>query len=259
MRLHRYMALCGIASRRKCEEIILEGRVEVNGEVVNTLGSLVEEGDTVTVDGKPLGFADSATYILNKPKGYLTTLFDPQNRATVKELIPEAAPNIKPVGRLDKDTSGLLLLTNDGDLAARITHPRYGVEKEYKVTVYGIPDERDLRRLREGVTIDGGRTAPALVDLIHADAYGRRATLMIVLHEGRKRQVRLMTEAVGHPTLELERVRIGFLRLKGMRPGECRKLGQADLARLKEMVGLDPDSKKPKPVNRARASEPSTD
>lgn len=238
MRLHKYIASSGITSRRKAEEMILEGRVTVDGELITELGTKVNEGQVVAVDGNVIAAAEKVTVILNKPKGYITTTSDERGRPIVTQLLPPSLRHLKPVGRLDKDTTGLILLTSDGDFALRLTHPRYGIEKEYKVTVSGVPDEKDLRRLASGVTIEGKRTAPAEITLVYADPNGRHAVLNLVIHEGRKRQVRLMTEAVGHPTLELERVRIGHLKIKGMRPGEVRRLGMVDLNRLRTAVGL---------------------
>lgn len=239
MRLHRFLALCGVASRRRAEEIILEGRVQVNGEVVNTLGTKVLETDVVLVDGAPIHRAELRVYLLNKPAGFVTTMFDPQRRRTVRDLVPESAGPVKPVGRLDMQSQGLLLLTNDGDLAARLTHPRYGVEKEYDAILQGYPDEKTLARLRRGMGIDGRKTAPSEWDIVSHNGKDRTTRLRVVLHEGRNRQIRKMAEAVGHPVQSLRRVRIGPLTIKGMNEGELRLLGQKEYAMLRRLVRLD--------------------
>ncbi|MBX3097016.1 MAG: rRNA pseudouridine synthase [Fimbriimonadaceae bacterium] len=232
MRLHRYLAQCGIASRRKAEEIILEGRVAVDGKIITELGTKVDEGNVVTLDGARVSLPEHAYFVLNKPKGYVTTLSDDRKRPTVVKFFPSSPAGLKPVGRLDKDSSGLLLISNDGDFAMRLTHPRYGVEKEYEVSVSGVPNERDLGRLERGMTIDGQHMSVDTVTVSYAAPNGNKAVLRMILHEGRNRQIRKMTEFIGHPTTDLTRVRIGHLKLKGMRPGECRRLGNSDIERL---------------------------
>ena len=215
-----------MASRRAAEELIAAGRVLVNGRTA-TLGDRVDpETDTVEVDGVRLGVAPGLVYyLLNKPSGVVTTASDPQGRPTVVDLVPPE-PRVFPVGRLDAETEGLLLLTNDGDLAHRLTHPSHGVEKEYLAEVRGRPPAGALRRLREGVELDDGVTAPARVSLVAPGA------LRIVIHEGRNRQVRRMCEAVGHPVVRLVRVRIGPLRDQRLRPGSWRRLDQKELRAL---------------------------
>ncbi|MCA0361552.1 MAG: rRNA pseudouridine synthase [Armatimonadetes bacterium] len=240
MRLHKFLAHCGVASRRKAEEIILAGRVTVNGEPVIELGTKVEPDDVVTLDGNRVGLAQHATYLFFKPRNVMTTLDDPQGRPTVRQYMPPSAPVVKPVGRLDFQTDGLLLLTNDGDLAMRLTHARYGIEKEYKATVSGYPDERTLRRLRAGLVIEGKRTAPAVFDVIKYSEKTGTTDLCVILHEGRKRQIRVMMEMVGHPVVNLRRVRIAHLTTKGMVSGELRLLGMKDVERLRQAVGLPP-------------------
>ncbi|MCW5937613.1 MAG: rRNA pseudouridine synthase [Fimbriimonadaceae bacterium] len=236
MRIHRYIASSGLCSRRKAEEMIREGRVTLNGSLVVELGVPVKDGDQVAVDGQAVRPASLQYIVLNKPKGVVTTLTDPQRRPTVASFMPPSAIGLKPVGRLDMETEGLLILTNDGELAMRLTHPRYGVEKEYEAQVAGVPDEAAVNKLRKGVFVDGRKTAPAKVDLLGHD--GTTARLSITIHEGRKRQVRLMCMAVGHPVQELRRVRIGPLRLKGMRPGEARVIGVQQVRTLQKLVGL---------------------
>jgi 23S rRNA pseudouridine2605 synthase len=212
--------------------------VTVNGEPVLIQGVKVSPDDEIAVDGTTLGIAKSFTLLLNKPLGVVTTLDDPQGRPTILRYLPNLGVQLKPVGRLDMDTEGLLVITNDGELANRLAHPRYGVEKEYQATVEGIPDEKALARLRNGVFVEGRKTAPCQVRVAHADLKRNQTVLNLILHEGRNRQVRLMGEAVGHPVRSLKRVRYGPFHLKGMRPGEARLLGKKEVEELRKLVGL---------------------
>ena len=237
-RLHVRIAHSGLCSRRAAEKLIQEGRVTVNGETVREMGLSVAPTDEVRVDGQKLVEARSYTLLLNKPKGVVTTLSDPQGRPTIVRFLPDYGVQLKPVGRLDMDTSGLLLVTNDGELAHRLMHPRYGVEKEYLAVVRGIPDEKALEKLRRGVYIEGGRTSPARVEMHPGEKSQNSRSLRITLHEGRKRQVRQMCEAVGHPVLSLKRVRFGPFLLRGMREGECRLLGKQEIEQLRRSVEL---------------------
>lgn len=236
VRLHRFIAQCGVCSRRKAEVMIAEGRVAVNGETIVRPGTLVSNADEVRVDDKVLQRQRLVYIVMHKPRGYLTTMNDEFGRQTVADILPDVGATLKPVGRLDKDTDGVLLFTNDGELAARLTHPRYGVEKEYEATVVGTPGERALGRLRNGVKVEGRLTRPAKVDVLSSRERGTK--LRFVLTEGRKRQVRLMCEAVGHPVTRLRRVRFGPLRLKGIRPGECKVLGKSQVDALKSLAGM---------------------
>jgi 23S rRNA pseudouridine2605 synthase len=217
-RLQRTLARVGFGSRRVCEDLIAEGRVTVNGQVAE-LGRRVDpDHDRVAVDGVAIGVRpDLVHHLLNKPAGVVTTTSDPQGRPTVVELVP-AHPRVFPVGRLDADTEGLLLLTNDGELAHRLTHPSFGVDKEYLVWVDGEPTRGALRRLRQGVELEDGITAPARVSTMAPDL------LRITIHEGRNRQIRRMAEAVGHPVRRLVRVRIGPLTDAKLAPGAWRPL-----------------------------------
>ena len=239
IRLQKVLAQRGYGSRRLCEELIESGRVRVNGEVA-VLGRRIDpDHDLVEVDGHHVGVRpDLVYYLLNKPTGVVTTAKDPQGRRTVVELVPDE-PRVFPVGRLDYDTEGLLLLTNDGELTNRLTHPRYGVEKEYLAEVSGIVSAGALRQLRDGVELDDGRTAPAKV------SQPDRGVLRIAIHEGRNRQVRRMCEAVGHPVTRLVRVRIGPLTDRRLAPGSWRPLTPAELKSLEQAVA--PSAGAPEP------------
>lgn len=232
-RLQKVLAERGWGSRRVCEDLISSGRVTVNGETA-VLGRRVDtSNDMVEVDGVPIGVRPGLVYyLLNKPEGVITTAHDPQGRPTVVGLVPPE-PRVYPVGRLDLDTSGLLLLTNDGDLANRLAHPSHGVEKEYLAEVRGRPSSGVVRRLREGVELDDGRTAPARV------SQPDPGVLRITIHEGRNRQVRRMCEAVGYPVLRLVRVRIGPLRDASLAPGQWRELTTAEVRGLVEAASGD--------------------
>jgi len=232
-RLQKVLAVRGWGSRRVCEDMISEGRVTVNGEIA-VLGRRVDtEHDTVEVDGVPIGLKPGLVYyLLNKPTGVVTTAYDPQGRPTIVELVP-AEPRVYPVGRLDQGTEGLILLTNDGDLAHRLAHPSHGVEKEYLAEVEGQPGGGAVRRLREGIELEDGMTAPAKV------SQPSPGVLRITIHEGRNRQVRRMCEAVGHPVQRLIRVRIGPLRDAQLAPGQWRELTQAEVRSLVEAASDD--------------------
>lgn len=232
-RLQKVLAVRGWGSRRVCEDMISDGRVTVNGEVA-VLGRRVDtDHDLVEVDGVPIGVKPGLVYyLLNKPEGVVTTAHDPQGRPTVVEIVP-TEPRVYPVGRLDVGTEGLLLLTNDGDLAHRLAHPSHGVEKEYLAEVDGAPNAGAVRRLRDGVELEDGTTAPAKV------SQPSPGVLRITIHEGRNRQVRRMCEAVGHPVQRLVRVRIGPLRDAQLKPGEWRELTQAEVRSLVEAAAGD--------------------
>jgi 23S rRNA pseudouridine2605 synthase len=234
VRLNAYLARAGVASRRRADDLIRAGRVRVNGEV-GQLNTVVGRRDVVEVDDKRIERQPLSYVLLHKPAGVVTTASDPQGRPTVVELVPHE-PRVVPVGRLDVDTTGALLLTNDGDLAHRLAHPRYGVPKVYEADVVGSPSADALARLREGVELEDGVTAPASV---RALARGDRSTrLELTLHEGRKRQIRRMCEAVGHPVRGLRRVRYAGLDVEGLEPGEWRELTSGEVAALKAAVRL---------------------
>ena len=231
IRLQKVLAQAGFGSRRAAEDLIAGGRVAVNGTTA-ILGARVDpEHDRVEVDGIPISLRRGLVYyLLNKPRGVVTTAADPQGRQTVLDLVP-VEPRVFPVGRLDADTEGLLLLTNDGDLTHRLTHPSYGVEKEYLAAVDGAPTPGAVRALREGVELDDGVTAPARVAAVE------KSVLRIVIHEGRNRQVRRMCAAVGHPVRRLVRTRIGPLRDRQLKPGQWRPLTIAEVRALEAAAG----------------------
>jgi pseudouridine synthase len=238
-RLARFLAHAGVASRRHAEELIAAGRVQVNGATITTQGVRIHpERDHVSVDGKPVQALVQHVYVLlHKPAGYLSTVKDPHGRPTVLDLLPSELRllHIYPVGRLDLDTSGLLLLTNDGDFALRLSHPRYETEKHYEALVRGVPTSDVLARLRRGVTIleDDGRqyqTSPARVRRLRRA--GSDTWLALTIHEGHKRQVRRMLEVVGHHVIQLVRVQLGPLTLQGVPPGQWRSLTDAEVAAL---------------------------
>ena len=229
-RLQKVLARVGIGSRRVCEDLIAEGRVLVDGEVA-VLGRRVDvETVLIEVDGAPVGVRpDLVHYLLNKPAGVVSTADDPQGRPTVVGMVP-TEPRVFPVGRLDLDTEGLLLLTNDGELTHRLTHPSFGVEKEYVAEVLGEPSRGALRRLREGIELDDGTTAPARAALLDP------SVLRLTIHEGRNRQVRRMCEAIGHPVVRLIRTRIGPLADRSLAPGAWRELTGDELRSLQRAV-----------------------
>jgi pseudouridine synthase len=249
-RLQKILANAGVASRRAAEEMIAAGRVRVNGEVVTEMGVRADAGkDRIEVDGKAIaarkqggqGQAEHVYIALNKPVGVVTTAKDTHGRRTVLDLLEdgrlrEKGVRVYPVGRLDAESTGLLLLTDDGDLTFRVTHPRYGIEKEYRALVRGHPTPAALGRLRHGVEIEGEMTAPAKVEAVGQQE--GNTWLRITIHEGRKRQVRLMAAGVGHPVIELQRVRFGPLSLGSLAPGKWRFLAVHEVQGLYKAVGL---------------------
>jgi 23S rRNA pseudouridine2605 synthase len=238
-RLQKILSAAGVASRRASEQMILEGRVSVNGETVRELGTKADPSrDNIKVDGRRIKTAITHRYIvLYKPKGYVTTRSDPEKRRTVMDLIGEG-DYIYPVGRLDYDSEGLLLMMTDGDLAAKLTHPRHEVDKVYEVIVMGTPDPRTIEKLRKGVFIEGGRTSPAAVH-VGTTVKGHKPTtkLTITIHEGRNRQIRNMCSAVGLPVRDLRRVKMGPIGLGRMKPGQWRDLTPDEVRRLKSAIG----------------------
>ena len=237
MRLQKFMATCGVASRRASEAIIASGRVTVNG-VPATVGMSVDpDADTVCLDGKPLGEERLVYLVLNKPPNVVTSVKDTHGRKTVLDCIHPPQGRVFPVGRLDIDVTGALLLTNDGELAYRLTHPRFRADKVYLAKVEGKMLPEEARRLETGVELEDGKTASCRVTIVKEDL---RATLVrLVLHEGRKRQVKRMCAAVGHPVWELRRISFGGVDVKGLDPGAWRHLSPSEIKGLGKLVGLN--------------------
>jgi 23S rRNA pseudouridine2605 synthase len=232
VRLQKYLAHAGVASRRKAEDFIAAGHVRVNGAVVRELGTTVSERDRVELAGKLVRLPSEKRYlVLNKPEQVMTTMRDPAGRRTVASLVPREGGRVVPVGRLDYDTSGVLLLTNDGDLAHVLTHPRYGVEKTYRVVVQGRLQGEDMKRFIAGMALGDGKTAPAKVRVVRAGSAA--SELDVTIHEGRNRQVRRMFEATAHPVLSLVRLRFGPLALGDLRVGTWREATDKELAELR--------------------------
>lgn len=231
-RLQKILSQAGVASRRAAEQLMLDGRVTVNGRTVRELGTKADaSSDDIRVDGRRIKLPAHHVYLLlNKPPGYVTTRADPQRRPTVIDLLAGVREYVYPVGRLDFDSEGLLLLTNDGDLAARLTHPSHGVPRVYEARVLGLPDNRDLERLSRGIVLEGHRTAPAEIERVAVK--GDRTLLRVTLREGRNRQIRKMCEAIGHPVEQLRRVAIGPLRDTRLKLGQWRPLSAQELTRL---------------------------
>jgi pseudouridine synthase len=270
-RLQKILSQAGVASRRAAERLIADGRVTLNGKTVLEMGTKADaERDDIRVDGRRLHAPERKRYILlNKPSGYVSTRSDPQRRRTVMDLLAGVREYVYPVGRLDYDTEGLLLLTNDGDLAARLTHPRHGVERCYEARVAGMPDADALRQLREGIPLDGRRTLPAEATLLNArrdggpkgpqpregrpkglqlraGAQSREGVLQLTIREGRNRQVRRMLEAVGHPVRELTRTRIGPLTDRRLKPGAWRDLTTAEITTLQALANRPAPTRPPR-------------
>jgi pseudouridine synthase len=234
-RLQKILSQAGVASRRAAEKLIADGRVTVNGKTILTMGVKADpQQDDIRVDGRRIKAAAQPRYILlYKPTGFVTTRSDPQRRRTVIDLLAGVREYVYPVGRLDYDTEGLLLLTNDGDLAARLTHPRHGVARTYEARVAGMPDREALERLRNGIPLDGKRTLPADVVLLNEGRRDRDGIVRLTIREGRNRQVRRMCEAVGHPVQQLKRTKFGSVGDRKLKPGQWRELTPQEVAALK--------------------------
>jgi 23S rRNA pseudouridine2605 synthase len=240
LRLQKILSTAGVASRRAAEKLILEGRVSVNGETIREMGSKADpDTDEIRVDGRRIKRAQRLRYfLLNKPRGYVTTRSDPEMRPTVMDLLKGVREYVYPVGRLDFDSEGLLILTNDGDLAAKLTHPSHEVDRVYEAQVLGVPDAHDIDRLSRGVVIEGRRTSPAKIERLTDNRRGGDTSLLrITIHEGRTRQVRKMCDAIGHPVRTLRRIRIGPITDKHLRAGAFRELSAEEIRRLRNATG----------------------
>ena len=240
MRLNRFLARAGAASRRGADALIEAGRVRLNGETVTQLGTTIDpDSDVVELDGVAVTLPQSLTYIaLNKPPGYVVTMSDPHARRTVADLVNGVPPGVVPVGRLDAGTEGLLILTDDGELAHRIAHPSYEIDKVYEVEAKGTLSEEERLRLEAGLMLDGRLTSPAAVRVISSTA--RTTIARMTIHEGRKRQVRRMFELVGHPVTALKRTRVGPVELGDLPRGQWRYLTDDQLRALREALGMSP-------------------
>jgi 23S rRNA pseudouridine2605 synthase len=235
VRLAKYLAHAGVASRRAAERLIAAGRVQVDGEVVTDPARDVDERNRIIADGHAVAPEPLEYHLVNKPVGVVSTARDPGGRATITDLVDSTA-RLYPVGRLDADSSGLTLLTNDGELANRLMHPRYEVDKRYRVRVRGVPSKAAIASLRAGVELDDGKTRPARVEVVDSD--GRDSVLEVTIHEGRKRIVRRMLDAVGHPVLALERIALGPLELGRLRPGTARRIRPRELEALRHAARI---------------------
>ncbi len=229
MRLQKFMADCGVASRRKCEELILQGRVSVNGEVVTQLGTCVEDNDSVVFDGVNLQHKKKTYIMLYKPDKVVSTASDPEGRTTVLDLVP-SKERLYPVGRLDYHTQGLILLVNDGDIAYKLTHPKFEIEKEYLCTIQDRITKEEILKLESGVVIDGEKTSAAKIKTVEETQH--TTSLSVIIHEGKNRQVRKMFEAINKKVLHLTRMRHGELVLTGLKPGQWRLLNKEEMEYL---------------------------
>lgn len=233
MLLIKYLSHAGVEARRKCEAIIKAGRVTVSGKLVTDPAFEVAANSTVKVDNRPVQISDHQYYLLNKPHGVISTARDPHGRDKVTDLVPKKG-RLYPVGRLDADTTGLILVTNDGDLANLLTHPRYEVPKTYRATLAGYLPQTSVKRLRSGIELEDGKTGRAGVKLLRAG--GRESRADITIREGKNRQVRRMFAALGHPVVSLERVQFGTIKLGGLSPGQFRQLAPSEVTTLKKMA-----------------------
>ncbi|OAB32653.1 pseudouridine synthase [Paenibacillus macquariensis subsp. defensor] len=243
-RLQKILAQAGIASRRKCEDLIVAGKVEVNGEVVTTLGTKADpDQDIITVSGRPIRNEKKVYLVMNKPKGVITSASDPEGRKIVSDYLRDIKERVYPVGRLDYDTEGLLLLTNDGEFANLLTHPKHHVPKTYMATVKGVPHGTELDKLKQGIMLDDGMTSPAEVEYKDIDTAKNEATISITIHEGRNRQVRRMFEAISHPVIKLKRISFGELLLQNLKRGLFRHLTKNE---VEDLIKLAKSPKLPK-------------
>lgn len=235
-RLQKVIAHAGFASRRKAEQLIIEGNVKVNGKIVKELGVKVTPSDRVEVNGIPVEREEPVYFLLYKPRGVISSVADDKGRKVVTDYLQNIKQRIYPVGRLDFDTSGLLLLTNDGEFANLLMHPKSEVEKVYVAKVKGIPSREKMRSLEKGIRLEDGKTAPAKTKMLSMDKKKQTAIIELTIHEGRNRQVRRMLEAVGHPVMKLKRERYGFLTLQGLKAGDARELTVHEVKQLRTLA-----------------------
>ncbi|WP_088010719.1 23S rRNA pseudouridine(2605) synthase RluB [Gottfriedia acidiceleris] len=239
-RLQKVIARAGIASRRKAEELIKEGKVKVNGQVVTELGVKVSGNDRVEVEEIPIDKEEPVYFLLYKPSGVISSVSDDKGRKVVTDFFPMIKQRIYPIGRLDFDTSGIILLTNDGEFSNLLQHPKYEIDKEYIAKVKGIPSKEGLRKLERGIVLEDGKTAPAQVKMISLDKSKNTAIVRLIIHEGRNRQVKRMLEAIGTPVMKLKRERYAFLDLSGLTPGDARELSPHEVKKLRAMASAKP-------------------
>ncbi|MBD1378663.1 23S rRNA pseudouridine(2605) synthase RluB [Metabacillus arenae] len=235
-RLQKVIAHAGVASRRKAEEFITEGKVRVNGKIVKELGTKVSQNDKIEVNGIPVEREMPVYFLLYKPRGVISAVKDDKGRKVVTDFFPEIKQRIYPVGRLDYDTSGLLLLTNDGEFANSLMHPKYEIHKTYVAKLKGIPARESLKKLERGIQLDDGKTAPAKVKLQSLDKKKQTCIVELTIHEGRNRQVRRMFEAIGHPVIKLKREQYALLNLHGLQPGDARELSPHEVKQLRALA-----------------------
>ncbi|MEK4629316.1 MAG: pseudouridine synthase [Solibacillus sp.] len=236
-RLQKVIAYAGVASRRKAEQLILEGKVRVNGNIVRELGTKVSNSDEIEVEGVKLEKEDKVYFLLYKPRGYISAVTDDKGRKTVTDIFKKRVhQRIFPVGRLDYDTTGLLLLTNDGEFSNLMTHPKFKIDKTYIARVKGVPTKQGLMKLQGGIRLEDGKTAPAKVSMTSFDEKAGKAICEITIHEGKNRQVRRMFEAIGTPVVKLKRERFAFLDLAGLTPGEYRELTKHEVKLLRVLA-----------------------
>ncbi|GEK90957.1 pseudouridine synthase [Alkalibacterium kapii] len=235
-RLQKVMAHAGIASRRGSEKLIQEGRVKVNGKVVTEMGLNVSNKDAITVDDVPITKEQKLYFILNKPRGVISSAVDPKGRKTVVDFFEHIDQRVYPVGRLDYDTTGVLLLTNDGELTNQLTHPKYGIEKTYIAKVTGVIDKTAIKKLEKGLKIDNYKTLPAKARILEIDSKKNKSMVELTIHEGKNHQVKKMLKTVGYPVEKLNRVQYGFLTTEGLKSGEWRELKSFEVKKLKQLV-----------------------
>lgn len=239
-RLQKVIAHAGFASRRKAEQLIIDGQVKVNGKVVKELGLKVSPTDRVEVNGIPVEKEEPIYFLFYKPRGVISSVMDDKGRKVVTDFLPELKQRVYPVGRLDYDTSGLILLTNDGEFANLLMHPKNEIQKVYVAKIKGIPSREKIRGLERGVQLEDGKTAPAKAKVISIDKKKQTAIVELAIHEGRNRQVRRMFEAIGHPVMKLKRESYGFLTLKGLNVGDMRELTPHEVKQLRALATTKP-------------------